>query len=148
MDAKGGQIINIVGFWNIGEVEKVKPYLVEVVCNKGEVLFKPKDVADNVYFLVQGRLAVQVMTGFGNKMQVVALLEQGAVVGEGGVIENQNRNTTIVAIENSKLIGLSQKSLYELEKDHPEIIIKLIKHLLAVTNMRLLKISERLAHVM
>ncbi len=139
---------DIFDFFTDDEVENLLPYLEETQCAKGETLFQPEDVAERVYFLLNGRLAVKTNTGFDNKMQVVALLGQGAIVGEGGILEERCRNTTIVAVEDTDLIGLSKSKFQVLETDHPQIVIKLLKRLLSVTTLRLFKISERLAHVM
>ncbi len=142
------QVDKLFDFWTRDELEKVQPFLEEAWLEKGETLFQPGDRAESVYFLLRGRLAVQTKTGFKNKMQVVALLEQGAMVGEGGVLENRNRNTTVIAIEDSRLVGFSREKIKDLELKAPDIVIKLFRRLLEVTNLRLLKVSERLAHVM
>ena len=115
---------------------------------KGEVLFHPGDKAEGLFFLEEGKLGVQTRTGFEDKTQVVALLDPGAIVGEKGLLESATRGMTVLAIKHSVLQFLSKSSFAELEKNQPQLAIKLLKEILKITAIRLNNISVRLAHVL
>lgn len=112
-----------------------------IVCEKG-------DAADCVYFLYSGKVAVQMKTGFGEKMQVIALLDPGAPVGEKGLLGSRTRGATLVAVQDSELLVLSQEAFDVLGDESPALIIKLLKWLLARVSLRLEKNSERLTLVL
>jgi CRP/FNR family transcriptional regulator, cyclic AMP receptor protein len=139
---------NAFHFLHSEEMVGLLPATTQVVLQKGDILFRTGDVADTVFFLEKGRLAVMKETGFNERTQVVALLEPGASVGEGGVLDNSLRAATITAIEGSLLYCLRRKSLVDLAEQDPQILIKILKRLLYVTNLRLQKSSERLAHIL
>ena len=114
----------------------------------GDVLYSINDAADCLYVLVAGRIAVQKFTGFGSRMQVVALLDPGAPIGEGGLLEAQTRGSMLSAVVDSHLLSLSRQSFAELTEIYPSLAVKILKWTLGRLSLRLKKSSERLAHVM
>jgi SulP family sulfate permease len=114
----------------------------------GTMIFKKGDPSDCVYFLQTGQVAVQNKTGFGEKMQVVALLDPGAPVGEKGLLGPRPRGATLVAVKDSKLLTLSGDAFDILADKSPVLAIKLLKFLLNRVSLRLEKSSERLTHVL
>jgi CRP/FNR family transcriptional regulator, cyclic AMP receptor protein len=135
-------------FLNAGERAELLAVATPAVLKKGERLFQAGDAADAVFFLESGRLAVLKETGFNQRTQVVALLEPGASAGEGGALEGSFRTATVQAIEESLVYCLQYGSLAALGKSDPRILIKIYKRLLYVSNVRLQKSSERLAHIL
>jgi CRP-like cAMP-binding protein len=135
-------------FLSFEESAGLLPAMTQVIVKKGEVLFRAGDIADEVFFLEKGRLAVLKETGFNRRTQVVALLEAGASVGEGGALGNSTRSATIMAIDESLLFCLSRGTLAALSEKNPQILIRILKRLLYTTNLRLQKSSERLAHIL
>ena len=114
----------------------------------GDVLYSINDSADCLYVLVAGRIAVQKFTGFGDRMQVVALLDPGAPIGEGGLLDSQTRGSMLSAVVDSRLLSLSRQSFAGLTEIHPFLAIQILKWALGRLSLRLKKSSERLAHVM
>jgi CRP-like cAMP-binding protein len=124
------------------------PELTELKLAAGDTLFNVGDRATMVYFLVTGRLAVRKSTGFAEKMQVVALLDPGAPVGEGAVFPGQVHDSTVVAVEESRLVALPGERLQGLAEEKPGLAWKIITRLLLVAHLRLKKNSDRLARVL
>jgi CRP-like cAMP-binding protein len=135
-------------FLDAGELETVLGEMETVSVEKGKYLFNSGDAAGGVYFLFEGRLAVQKFTGFGDRTQVVGLLDPGAPVGEAGVLEGQQRDAAVLAIKDAELLFLSNSAYGHLADREPRIAIKLLQWLLGRTSLRLKKSSERLAHVL
>lgn len=124
------------------------PELTEVRLAAGETLFHVGEQSTLVYFLVSGRLAVRKKTGFAEKMQVVALLDPGAPVGEGAVFPDRVHSATVAAVEDCRLVALDGMGLDGLAAKNPVLAWKIINRLLYVTYLRLQKNSDRLARVL
>lgn len=135
-------------FLEAGEAKIILNVMSRLYCTAGTQLFEHGEVAEGMYFLVMGRIAVQNKTGFGDSSQVVALLDPGAPVGEGGLIKEIARGATLTAVTDSELLSLSQQDFDTLVDEHPLLAIKLLKWLLSRLSMRLKKNSERLAHIL
>ena len=82
------------------------------------------------------QFAVKKYTGFEDKMQVVALLGAGAVIGEGSITEGHSRTATIVAVEGSEVFELSQKEYAAIKTDFPEIALKMLEHNIKISGLR------------
>jgi CRP/FNR family transcriptional regulator, cyclic AMP receptor protein len=114
----------------------------------GEVLFDYNDSAEEFYFLRDGHLAVHKFTGFLEKMQVIALLDPGAIVGEGAILQQHVRCTRVTAIEESRLFCLPKMDFFTFQKRFPESGTQILKYLLSIVSLRLEKTSERLARIL
>ena len=119
-----------------------------VVLQTGIDLCLLDDPADCLYLLVTGRIAVRKRTGFGNRLQVVALLGPGAPVGEGGLLNDQIRGATLTAVADSHLLVLSRQAFAEISATDPALTVKVLKWLMERVSLRLKKSSERLAHIL
>ena len=114
----------------------------------GTPLFSVNDPADCMYILISGRIAVQKQTGFGDRMQVVALLDSGAPLGESGLLADRSRGATLTAIVDSSLLVLSRQAFSEICTISPSLAVKIFTWLMGILALRLQKSSERLAHVL
>ena len=114
----------------------------------GSVLFEYDEPSEKLYFLKDGHLAVYKTTGFHQKMQVIALLDPGTVVGEAALLQSQVRKTRITAIEESRLFCLERKDFLRFQKAFPENALRFLEHLLTIVSLRLEKTSERLARIL
>ncbi len=130
------------------EAELLLGTMAVVSLKAGTPLYKINDPADCLYCLVAGRVAVQMSTGFGDRLQVVALLDPGAPIGESGLLDNQARGATLAAVEDSSLLSLSRRDFADLATTHPALAVKVLKWLMARLSIRLKKNSERLAHIL
>ncbi len=130
------------------EAEILLKAMRQVFYTAGTQVFKKGDPADCLYFIWNGQVAVQNKTGFGDRMQVVALLDPGAPVGEKGLLGRRVRGATLTAVKDSELLVLSHEAFDVLTNDDPLLVIKLLKWLLNRVSLRLEKNSERLAHVL
>ncbi len=137
-----------LSFLEKGEAETLLATMESTSYTAGTQVFQKGDPADCLYFICSGRVAVQNKTGFGDRMQVVALLDPGAPVGEKGLLGQKTRGATVTAVKDSELLSLSQESFDILVTDAPALAIKLLKWLLNRVSLRLEKNSERLSHVL
>jgi len=119
-----------------------------VVRQTGTDLCLLDDPADCFYLLVTGKIAVRKRTGFGNRLQVVALLDPGAPIGEGGLLNGQIRGATLTAVADSHLLVLSRQAFDKISATDPALALKFLKWLMERVSLRLKKSSERLAHIL
>lgn len=122
--------------------------LTEKKLDAGTVLFEYNEPAEKLYFLQEGHLAVYKLTGFLQKMQVIALLDPGAVVGEAALLQSHVRNTRIITIEESRLFCLERRDFLGFQKGFPESALRFLEYLLAIATLRLEKTSARLARIL
>ncbi len=130
------------------KVESLSGYLTEKRIECGGVLFRAGEVADAVYFIAGGRCAVKKFTGFEDRMQVVALLGQGAVIGENSWFPERKRTTTVIAVEDSLLGVLSVGNLRRIKDNDYGLFCRLIEKFLEISGKRLDACTERLAHIL
>lgn len=130
------------------ENEELESFLKRVSLKENEVLYRAGDGADGVFFLQYGRLAVMTRSGFAEKERAVALLDPGAVVGEGALAGRVKRGMTVTAVEASELLFLSIEKFSKLEEYHLPLASKILKVLLRAAVLRLTENSKRLAHVL
>jgi len=136
----------------LGIPDNEKSELVSLFSNKelgaGDVLFEHDDVAEALFFLLEGNLAVHKYTGFLEKMQVIALLDPGTVVGEAALLDGHIRKTRVIAIKNSKLACLNKNEFEDFRKKYPQSGFSFLKYLFSTIALRLEKTSERLARIL
>lgn len=78
-----------------------------VQVNAGQVLWRPEDVSDSFYIVINGRLRTIKEKGDGG-MSIVAEYGQGDSVGELDVITSSHRRNTLHAIRDTELIRMPQ----------------------------------------
>lgn len=137
-----------LNFLEKAEAEILLAVMKRVSYQSGVQVFQKGDPAECLYFLLTGQIAVQNKTGFGDRTQVVALLDPGAPVGEKGLFGGRTRGATVITVKDSEFLVLSQESFEKLVDKTPALAIKLLKWLLNRVSLRLEKNSERLAHVL
>jgi len=138
----------VFAFLGVEEQRRLLSMVTEVVIEQDMFLFEVGGPAKEVFFLAQGRLSVQKQTGFHRKMQVVAILEPGALVGEAGLLAGHVHGVSVRAIEQSRLYCLDRRKIECLEHTDPQLAIQLLKRLLLISSRRLEKATDRLAHVL
>jgi len=114
----------------------------------GDVLFDYHDPAEALFYVQEGSLAVHKSTGFLEKMQVIALLNSGAVIGEAAFLDGHIRKTRVTAIEDSVIVCLEKNALKAFCKDYPASGFVFLEYLFLTATLRLEKTSERLARIL
>ncbi len=114
----------------------------------GEVLFDYNDVGTELFYVQDGNLAVHKFTGFLEKMQVIALLDPGSVIGEAALLGDHHRKIRATAIGESLLFCLSRNDFILFRKQFPESAFDFLEYLLLTVGVRLEKTSERLARIL
>lgn len=94
---------------------------VELVCKKGEVVFKEGDVSDNAYIIKTGQ--IEISKGEGKQKVVLAVLKEGDIFGEMGLIEDKPRSATATALDDAHLKAINHEKFNELFLKDPASLI-------------------------
>jgi CRP-like cAMP-binding protein len=130
------------------EIEELCSYLELREWSADAVIMHEGSDGDYVGFIIEGKLSVKKQTGLWGKQIILAILEKGAIVGEGAFIDSGPRSTTVTAIEPSKMLTLTTMKMNELTANNPEIAVKLMKRMLQITSIRLSKAVERISKLL
>ena len=95
----------------------------------GEILFRKGDPGDSLYIVVNGQLWAVGEDEAGNEVPIATLREQD-VVGEMGLLSNEDRNAAVVAAQQSTLVRLSRTTFEALAADHPELMLTITRELI------------------
>jgi CRP-like cAMP-binding protein len=134
-------------FLTTKEIEELCDYLELREWQADAVVMKEDAVEDYVGFLVDGKLAVKKKGDWGKNI-IIAILEKGAMVGEGAFIESGPRSNDVIAIEPSRLLTLSSPKMEELILNNPLLAVKLMKRMLFIMSKRLRKASDRISELL
>ncbi|NOQ67621.1 MAG: cyclic nucleotide-binding domain-containing protein [Desulfobacterales bacterium] len=147
-DAQTEDITKVFNFLSPGEIDELCSYLELREWQTDAVVMNEGDSEDYVGFLTAGKLAVKKKAGYWGKHIIIAILEKGAMVGEGAFIDSGPRSTTIIAMEPCRLLILSVQKMDELILNNSLLAIKLMKRMLYITSIRLRKAGERISELL
>jgi CRP-like cAMP-binding protein len=147
-EAPEEDVRNAFRFLEKEEIEELCSYLELREWPADAVIMHEGMEGDYVGFIIEGKLAVKKKTGLWGKQIILAILEKGAIVGEGAFIDSGPRSTTVTAIETSKLLTLSAMKMSELTVNNPQLAVKLMKRMLQITSIRLSKAVERISKLL
>lgn len=147
-DPQAEDIKKAFSFLVTDEVGTLCPYLELREWEQGATVMQEGVVEDYMGFLIQGRLAVKRMTGFWGKQIIIAILEKGTLVGEGAFLDKGPRTTTVVALEECRMLVLTAARMNDLILNKPLLAIKLLKHMLQIISLRLTKADDRISQLL
>ena len=89
------------------------------------ILFRKGDVADHIYLVLDGELAVSNDTH--NNQSLLNHLHPGNLLGEGALLEGAVRNATVVTTENTSLLRITAKELRQAFLKYPDLHMQFSK---------------------
>jgi CRP-like cAMP-binding protein len=141
-------VSTVFSFLTRDEVQTLCPYLSLKDYPAKSVLMRENEIGDFMGFILEGKLAVKKESGFPGKHIMIAVLEAGTMVGESSVVEEAPRSSRVEAVEDSRLLILSRKSMEELIEEQPSLAIKMLKRILHIVSLRSRKCGDRLAQLL
>ena len=94
---------------------------------KGDVIIEEGLYGTTAYVIKSGKVEVSELVK--NKKIVLAILEEGQIFGEMGLVEDQPRSATVTASEDVQLAVLSRDSFNDLFEKNPKLLLPIIKAL-------------------
>lgn len=147
-DAQTEDIRKAFNFLSIEEIEELCTYLELREWQADAVVMKEGAAEDYMGFLIEGKLVVKNKTDYWGKNIIIAILEKGAVVGEGAFLDTGPRSNDIIAAEPSRLLTLSAPKMEELIVKNPALAIKIMKRILYIMSKRLRKAGDRISELL
>ena len=121
-------------------LERIATDATERTLQRGDVLFVEGEEPDDLYVVIEGRIAIANRSIDGRE-SVVALMEPGDLFGEMGLFDGFGRSAEGRALEPSTVIEISYAPVKELYADRPEELWSVVKLLAA----RVRSVDEALA---
>jgi CRP/FNR family transcriptional regulator, cyclic AMP receptor protein len=147
-DAPVEDIKKAFNFLSRKEIEELCGYLELREWRADAVVMKQGADENYVGFLLEGKLAVKKRKGDWGKNILIAILEEGAMVGEGAFIKSGPRSNDVIAIEPCRLLTLTAPKMEEMTKNNPLLAVKLMKRMLFIMSIRLRKASDRISELL
>ena len=130
------------------ECEQLSSYLELQEFAKDTILMTQGDAGDFMGFVLCGKLAIKKETTFPGKFVLIAILEEGAMVGEVAMAEETIRTASVMAMEDSSVLVLSNENAEMLFQENPLVAVKMLKRIVKVVGGRLQLASARLAQLL
>jgi len=89
---------------------------------RGDVLFNEGDAPDALYLVGMGRIAIAIANPIDRRESVVALMEQGDLFGELGLLDDGPRSALARALEPSDVLEVPFQPVRELFIEHPQLL--------------------------
>ena len=103
-------------------VERVAQHGVERRLTRGDVLFHEGDPPDSLYLVLDGRIAIAMASQVDHRESVVALMEQGDLFGELGMLDDGPRSALARALEASTVLEVPFEPVKQLLHDDPRLL--------------------------
>lgn len=103
----------------------------------GEYIIRQGEKGEDMYMVVLGKVKVTIDTPEGEKE--VATLSEGGIFGEMALVEGTARSANVIAVEDTELLRIDEKSLDRIRRRFPSIAAKLFLNLSKVLSGRLRK---------
>ncbi len=111
---------------SLDQLEAVHQVTTEVEYLPGEVIVRERELGDQLYLLLEGR--VRVLKDHGTPGEsTLRDLEAGSYFGEMAILGGGERTATIVTLERSHLLLLNGNSLRELLMQMPDISFEIFR---------------------
>lgn len=140
--------MQVLDFLDPGARAAIEPLVEPIDLGKGDDLYRIGESADCAYIIVSGTICVRQLNAFDQQGQAVALLTCGAPVGEAALVGSERRNSTLTAVEDSRLLRLSLENFSSLREGHPAAAVSLLEFFLKKTSTRLQRCSARLSKIL
>lgn len=102
---------------------------------KGQPVFLEGQVGDDMYYVLAGTVAIMKKQEKGQKQ--VAVMGEGDVFGELGLVTKKSRMASAVAVTDADVLAISEEGLNKLRKKAPDIATKLLLNLFRITTTRM-----------
>jgi NTE family protein len=110
-------------------IDRVRPRMTTVGLMGGQVLMRQGDPPDSIYLVLSGRLRA-VASRAGGEQVVLGEIGRGEPIGEMGVVMQQPRGATIIALRDSVLLRLSAQDFTDLLQTWPRLGLPLARKLI------------------
>lgn len=94
----------------------------------GTEVFRPNEITEGVFYLREG-LVKQIILTPGGIEKVIGLLKPGCLFGEALLLNRCPAQSTAVAVEDSIIYTFSRRTMEDLFRIHPELLLEIARSL-------------------
>ncbi|MBM9602960.1 cyclic nucleotide-binding domain-containing protein [Desulfopila inferna] len=142
-------LINLPLFdsFNVEELDTLAKHMSYVHLKRGEYLFVEGDKGNFMGFVVHGVLEVLKKSETGENI-VIARLTRGSSIGEMAIIDKSTRSATVVAVQPSTMVTLTDRGFDILADKSPGLGIKVIQKIARLLSLNMRRTSSKLADLL
>jgi len=107
-------------------VDAINSVATKITLKAGDVLFEQNEIANELYLVVSGTVGVFVSANTSKKL-LIALIGKGESVGEAGIISDETRSASVIALRDCELLRLNREQFHALSLNNPTIAITMNK---------------------
>ncbi|HSH05098.1 MAG TPA: cyclic nucleotide-binding and patatin-like phospholipase domain-containing protein [Anaerolineae bacterium] len=124
-----GMLLNFFGDLDVDTLHKIQKRLEWLHLQDGDILFKQGDMADGMYLVVNGRLAITKTFADGTK-QFIGEVPPGGVVGEFALLVEDVRAATVAASRDTQVAKFTPAHFEELMMDYPRAMLQIARQII------------------
>ena len=94
---------------------------------RGDVLFEADDDPESLFVVLSGRIAIAIDRPFDHRESVLALMEDGDLFGEFGLLDEGKRSAGARAIEPSVVLEVSYDIVRNMLSSHPQMMWNVVR---------------------
>ena len=121
-----------------GELEIIVPLCEEVICRRGEALFREGQMAERVYILLEGKVTIQVQLTSRPENVTVAISDRADnLVGWSGLVAPYCYTASAICQADSRLVAVDGQSLLRVLGQDAQMGFVVIQRIAEVISSRL-----------
>jgi CRP/FNR family transcriptional regulator len=107
-------------------LRKIAAFAIPRQLTRGQILFSEHDTASGLYVVVRGEFH-SVRQSIDGREQVLSTERAGATLAAVAVFNNGTYYSTMIADTSAEVISINKRDLYQLCREHPEILWRIAK---------------------
>ncbi len=111
------------------QVELLGGYVTSQEFENDQVVFEQGESGDTAFLLASGRMDVLMAIPGSTRKRRLSVLRPGAIFGEMALTDGSPRSASVVSVGRSRCYSISRESFSALEREHPAIVLTLVKNL-------------------
>ena len=120
--------VPIFNHLSVEEMQKVVQFAHSKHYLKGEMIFQPGDLTEQLLIIHTGRVKIYRVSELG-KEQLLRILEPGDFIGELSLFTSDTSANYAEAMSNTEICAIHRKDLQEMLVTHPEISLKILEEI-------------------
>ena len=130
---------------NTQALEAIAQVMTEKFFSKGDIILREGKSGSEVFFLLDGEVAISKSTPDGERFPVAVLNHTGhAFFGEGALLDEEARSATITAVTDCRCLTLEKRTFEVFGKTHPEWVLPILWKVAQTVMERLRKTNNDL----
>jgi len=138
-----------------GELEELLELSEKRRYPKGSIVLYKGDVGQVLYLILKGKVKVVLFDENGKEI-ILSMLKSGNYFGEMSAFDQMPRSATVITVEDSEFLVISQKSITDQIEKNPKIALKLLSEMSRrlreadeqISNLALLDVRGRVAQIL